>query len=107
MIDEKEFIKAADECLGRVAKSLEALDPDEADYSTGDGVVTIEFADGAKFILSRQSAARQMWLAADAHGYRYGWDGAHGAWLDGKDGHDLYQRLSELMSEKLGHPVQF
>ena len=45
-MDDREFLKVADECLGRVAKWLEDFDPDEADYSTADGSVTIEFPDG-------------------------------------------------------------
>ena len=48
-MDEKEYLRRADECLGAVAKWLETLDPDEVDYTTGDGVVTMEFPDGGKF----------------------------------------------------------
>ncbi|HEY6395721.1 MAG TPA: iron donor protein CyaY [Candidatus Binataceae bacterium] len=106
-MDDREFIQLSDQCLGRIAKWLEDLDPDEADYSTGDGVVTIEFPDGGRFILSRQSATRQIWLAADAHGWHYDWDAASVRWLDDKDGHELCQRLSEQISEKIGHPVEF
>ena len=58
------------------------------DYTTADGVVTIEFAGGAKFILSRQSQMKQMWLAAGSHGFHYSWDAARGLWLDDKDGHE-------------------
>ena len=59
-MDDREFLKAADECLGKVAKWLEGFDPDEADYSAADGAVTIEFPDGGKFILSRLSLTRLL-----------------------------------------------
>jgi CyaY protein len=106
MMDANEFLRRADECLNRVAKWLETLDPDEVDYSTGDGVVTIEFPDGGKFILSRQAATSQIWLAAGASGRHYDYDASSDRWRDDKDGHDLYARLASLISEKIGSPVE-
>lgn len=106
-MDDRDFLKAADDCLGKVAKWMEDLDPDEADYATADGSVTIEFPDGGKFILSRQTATNQVWLAAEAHGWHYNLDAASGKWKDDKDGHDLYERLAEVIGERIGHPVTF
>jgi CyaY protein len=106
-MDENEFRERSDTALSKVAKWLEGLDADEVDYTTADGVVTIEFAGGAKFILSRQSQMKQMWLAAGAQGFHYSWDGARGDWLDDKDGHELFPRLAEAISEQLGHRVEF
>ena len=112
-MDDTEFRARSDECLGKVAKWLEDFDPDEVDYTTGDGVVTIEFAGGAKFILSRQSQMKQMWLAAGARAFHYNWDATRDSWLDDRDsqlddkvGHELFSRLAESISEQLGHPVK-
>jgi iron-sulfur cluster assembly protein CyaY len=105
-MDQNEFLKRADECLGAVAKWLETLDPDEVDYTTGDGVVTIEFPDGGKFILSRQAATSQIWLAADARAWHYNRDAASQRWIDDRDAHDLYGRLAEVVSERVGHPIK-
>ena len=104
-MDDNEFRDLSDACLGKVAKWLEDLDPDEVDYTAGDGVVTIEFAGGAKFILSRQSQMKQMWLAAGSHAFHYIWNPTSSTWLDDKDGHELFQRLAESISEQVGHPV--
>ena len=104
-MDDSEFRDVSDACLGKVAKWLEDLDPDEVDYIAGDGVVTIEFAGGAKFILSRQSQMKQMWLAAGSHAFHYNWNSARSAWIDDKDSHELFQRLAESISEQVGHPV--
>ena len=106
-MDDREFQKAADECLAKVAKWLEDFDPDEADYSTADGSVTIEFPDGGKFILSRQAATKQVWLAAEAHGWHYNFDPATEGWRDDKDGHDLYTRLAEVLGDRIGREVEF
>jgi iron-sulfur cluster assembly protein CyaY len=106
-MDEKEFLNRADACLAKVSKWLEEFDPDELDYNPADGAVTIEFGDGARFILSRQSATSQVWLAAGAHGFHYSYDAARDTWLDDKDRHELFPRLAEAISEKLGRPVEF
>ncbi len=106
-MDQNEFLKRADECLGAVTKWLETLDPDEVDYVTGDGVVTIEFPDGGKFILSRQAATSQIWFAAGARAWHYNRDAPGARWADDRDGHHLYGRLAEVISERVGHPVEF
>ena len=104
-MDDNEFRERSDAALIKVAKWLEDFDPDEVDYTTADGVVTIEFAGGAKFILSRQSQMKQMWLAAGARAFHYNWDAAESTWRDDKDNHELFHRLAEAIAEQVGHPV--
>lgn len=104
-MDESEFLRLADTCMAQAAKWLEALDPDEVDYTAGDGVVTIEFPDGARFVLSRQRATRQIWLAAGASGFHYSRDESSGTWREEKDHHELFAHLAELLAGKLGHPI--
>ena len=53
--------------------------------------------------LNRQAAADQMWFAAGARAWHYDWDGEH--WLCDKDGHELFARVSEVISDKIGRPV--
>jgi CyaY protein len=104
-MDQKEFLERADACLTRISKWLEDFDPDEVDYTTGDGVVTLEFPDGGRFIVSRQAATSQVWLAAEAHGFHYSYDPAREVWLDDKDGHELLAKLAELLSDRFGREV--
>lgn len=99
-MDQEDYLRAADACLERAARWLGAME--DFDVTAGDGLVTVEFDDGARFVLNRQSAARQMWLAAGARAWHYGWDAPRGAWLDDRDGHELFARLAEVVGEKLG-----
>lgn len=101
----QEFRHLADNCLGHVARWLEGLDPDDADYSTTDGMVTIEFPDGVKYVLNRQSGNHQMWFAAGARAWHYTWDEPRRSWSDDKDGHDLYGRIAEVVGAKIGRAV--
>ena len=100
----REFLRLADECFERVTGWLEGFDPDEVDFDSADGVVRIEFPDGVRFVLNRQAATDQMWFAAVARAWHYDRSEA-GEWLCDKDGHELFGRISEAVSEKLGRPV--
>lgn len=101
-----DFLHRADQCLERVATWLEAFDPDEVDFSSADGVLTMEFADGARYVLNRQTAADQMWFAAGARAWHYDWDAEASTWKDDRDGHELLERIRESVSEKLGRAVE-
>lgn len=103
----QEYLHRADACLARVADWLEAFDPDDVDYSTTDGMVSLEFPSGKRFVLNRQSGNNQMWFAAGVRAWHYDWDEAGETWLDVKDGHDLYGRIAEVVGEKLGRQVSF
>lgn len=104
-MDKQQFVKLSDACLARVADWLEPFDPDEVDYSTTDGVVTLSFADGVRYVLNRQSATNQMWFAAGARAWHYNFDAQRQAWFDDRDGHALYERIAQVVSEKLKRPV--
>ncbi|HZR83954.1 MAG TPA: iron donor protein CyaY [Candidatus Binatia bacterium] len=102
-----EYMHLADECLGRVTRWLEEFDPDEVDYSTTDGMVSIEFPDRQRFVLNRQSGNHQMWFAAGVSAWHFAWDPERRGWFDDKDGHELYGRVAGEVSRKLGRPVAF
>jgi CyaY protein len=104
-VEPREYLRLADECLARVARWADAFDPDELECSPTDGVVTLEFAGGARFVLNRQTAASQMWFAAGARAWHFDWDAARKAWLDDKDGAELGRRVAEAVGAKLGRAV--
>lgn len=105
-MDRQEFLRRADECLARVARSLEGVDPDEIDFAESDGVVTIEFADRTKYVLNRQTAADQMWFAAGARAWHYDWDAERATWVDDRDRHELFAKIGEVLSQKVGRAVK-
>ncbi len=104
-MERQEYIRLADACMGRVVAWLEEFDPDELDFVEADGVVTLEFGDGTRYVLNRQAAADQMWFAAGARAWHYDWDAAKETWVDDRDGHDLFGKISEVVSGKLGRAV--
>ena len=102
-MDRQEYLQLADACLEYFAAALEEFDPDEVDFYSADGVLTLEFADGARYVLNRQTAASQMWFAAGARAWHYDWNGSD--WIDDRDGHVLSDCVSRSVSEKIGRTV--
>jgi CyaY protein len=105
-IDEGTFRRLSEETLARFATWLADFDPDELDFRETDGVLTLEFADGTRFVLNRQSGSRQMWYAAGARAWHYDWDPAGDRWVDDRDGHALIDNVTRTVSEKLGRTIQ-
>ncbi len=103
MVDDIEFSRLADAFMNEVFESLLELDPDELDPDLAMGVITMEFADGSKCILNRQGAAHQIWLAYGATAWHFAHENAQ--WIDTKGRGELRTVLGEVLSEKLGHPV--
>jgi CyaY protein len=103
--DAAEFALAADACLERVSSWLEDFDPDEVDYTSSDGVLKIEFPDGATFVLNRQTAARQVWFAAEARAWHFE-QNPDGSWRSTKGGEDLLDSIAEAVGTKLGRKVE-
>lgn len=104
-MDKQLYVKRSDACLARVARWLEAFDPDELDYSTTDGVVSLQFPDGARYVLNRQSATSQMWFAAGAKAWHYNYDERGERWVDDRDGHALLDNIAAVVERKLGRKV--
>ena len=103
-MERSEYLLLADSCIDKVADWLEAFDPDEVDFSSADGVLKIEFADGKVYVLNRQTAVDQMWFAAGASAWHYDWNGT--AWLSDKDGHELAGRIHQEVESKLGRSIE-
>lgn len=103
-MDDKEFNALADDILARIEAVLEASGADIDFELAAGGVLEIEFADGGKIIVNRHGVAREMWVAARAGGFHFRWDGS--SWVDTRDGAELLEKLSQLVSQQAGQPVQ-
>ena len=84
---ESEFNKLADETLARIEQSLDDSDAD-IDYEMNGGVLELSFENGSKIIVNRQTAAREIWVAAKWGGYNV--LGRDGAWGETREGGRLF-----------------
>jgi len=103
-MDDKEFNGLADAVLARIEAGLEACGADLDFELAAGGVLEIEFTDGGKMVVNRHAVAREIWVAARAGGFHFRWDGE--AWRDTRDGGELMEKLSALVSQQAGEPVR-
>ena len=101
-MDEASFDKIAAAELKKIDAALGEVDGIEVD-STGD-VITIEFEDGARYVVNSHRAARQIWLAAELSAAHYSPDNG-GKWIDTRGGGELWARIAEVLGNKLGRAV--
>ena len=103
-MDEKEFDRRAREALLKLETALQDVS-DDLDVDLADGILTLEFGDGAKYVANSHAAAQQIWLSANLAAWHFGWHGATQSWRDTKTGAELFTELGKLVAEKLAQPV--
>ena len=106
MINDTEFILAADRTLAAIGGALDAaLEKSDADidWQLNDGILEIECDDGSKLIVNRHVPNREIWVAARAGGYHY--RPAAGLWRDTRSGDELGAALAALLQAQAGLSV--
>lgn len=98
-----EFELLADATLVALEAAFESSAPDAALETKGSGVLEVEFDNGAKIVINRHTAAREIWVAARSGGFHFRHDGS--AWRDTRDGSELFSALSRLASAHSGTPM--
>ena len=94
---ESEFHQRVDNVLRDIESALEAIESD-IDTETNSGILTLEFANGSKVLINRQTPTRELWVAAKSGGFHFRFDGA--AWRDTRTNESLETLLSRVISEQ-------
>lgn len=100
---DSEFEALADAALAAVEAAFESSAPDAALETKGSGVLEVEFDNGAKIVINRHTAAREIWVAARSGGFHFRHDGS--AWRDTREGTELFAALSKLASAQSETPM--
>lgn len=106
MITESEYEKLAVPELHKLVEALDALETDDVEAELESDILTLEFSDGARYVINSHRAARQIWMAAERSAWHFDWDATQNAWVAKKTGDELWQTLTETLARKLGQPVQ-
>ena len=105
---ETEFLALAKSTLDQIEQALDRLNDEDAidvECKRSGNVLEIEFLDnGSKIIVNSQAPLQEMWVAARSGGFHYRMEG--GQWLDTRSGNELYEALSQLVTEQSGTPVK-
>lgn len=102
---EVEFDKIYSDTLMRIEDAIEASGAD-LDYETVNDILTIGCPDGSVIIVTRQTAARQLWVAARAGGFHFDYDEDGGQWLRSPGGESLEAVLGRIGREQAGAELE-
>jgi len=100
-----DFEQRAEEALRKLESSLRDA-ADELEVDLADGILTVEFEDGSKFLLNSHSASQQIWMSANLAAWHFAWHAPTSSWRDTKSGAELFTEVGKLVSEKLAQPVK-
>jgi CyaY protein len=111
-MEENTYQALADAALGRIEHAFEDVDANDVDCERSGDVVTLTLKGGRKCVVNTQRPTRQLWLAANARAWHFGWDEQAKRWLDDKgqtnpDGSpvDLFGEVRRIVRETSGVDV--
>lgn len=99
---ESEFSELAEATLDAIEAALEATGAD-IEASRSGNVLTLELDNGSKVVVNSQAPMQQIWVAARSGGFHYARQ--QGAWVDTREGSELFAALSRILSAQGGTPV--
>ena len=104
-MNEAEFHKNAHATLQAIEQAVEASGAD-IEFEIVSDILTLEFANGSKIIVNKQTPARQLWVAAKSGGFHYDYDDASRTWRNHQTGAELFHDLSRLASEQAAATIK-
>ncbi len=102
---EAEYEAVAVPELEALVRALDELEPSNFEAELANDILTIEFADGARFVVNSHRAARQIWMAAELTAWHFDWVAEQGRWIASKSGDELWAALEGLLSRRAKRPV--
>jgi CyaY protein len=104
---EKEFLDLAEATLNQIEAAMDRLNDEDlidVECKRSGNVLEIEFIDnGSKIIVNSQAPMHELWVAAKSGGFHYKNNGT--AWINTRDGSELFGTLSQLASAQGGASI--
>lgn len=106
-MDESSYQKLADVALRAIEDLLKDVDAEVVDIERSGDVLTLTFATGKKAVINTQRPTRQIWLAANARAWHFGYlepaGAVPGRWMDDKgQGVELVAQIAAIIKELAG-----
>ena len=108
-MDEQEFRKKCDAALEGLRKRLLEMCDESGFEVEGSGEkleLLFEEPEEAKFVISRNTPARQIWISALSTSFKLGWSGTAGDFVLDKSGETLGQVMSRILTQQLGTSIE-
>lgn len=94
-MSESEFQELAEATLAAIERAVDASAVD-LEASRAGNVITLELGNGSKVVINSQAPMQQIWVAGKSGAFHYARDGDR--WIDTRDGGELFDALSRLVS---------
>jgi CyaY protein len=105
-ITEAEYEALAEPELERLLDAIDEIDTDDLTAELESGILTLEFADGTRYVINSHRAARQIWMAAERSAWHFDWNTERKAWVAAKSDEELWSTLKSSIEEKLARSVE-
>ncbi len=105
-LGEEEYEKLAYPELTALLKALDALESEAFEAELAHDILSIEFADGSKYVINSHRAARQIWMAAEHSAWHFDWRPSEKRWVAAKTGDELWATLARVVSGKVGAALE-
>jgi CyaY protein len=104
-VTEAEYEAVARPELGALIRALDELELPELEAELASDILTLEFADGARYVVNSHRAARQIWMAAELQAWHFDWRAEQRRWVAAKSGDELWTTLEAALTRRLKRPV--
>lgn len=98
---ELEFEALYRDTLLRIEDAIDESDGD-IDYESVNDILTLTCPDGSCILITKQTASRQLWVAARSGGYHFEYDGEREVWVCTSTRDTLEELLNEAVREQAG-----
>lgn len=103
-MNESDFDQLAEDTMLAVEEAVDDCSVD-IDYDNAGGILTLEFANGSRIIINKQTPLTQLWVAARSGGFHFDYDADAHCWRLQGEGEDLFSCLGRYCSEQAGETV--
>jgi CyaY protein len=104
-LSEEDYDALAFPELEALVRALDALEHPDVEAELASDILTIEFADGTRYVVNSHRAARQIWMAAERSAWHFDWIAEKNLWIAAKSGDELWATVSRVIAKRLGVPV--
>ncbi|MFA9421196.1 MAG: iron donor protein CyaY [Gammaproteobacteria bacterium] len=105
-MNESQFNQLAEETMIAIEEAIEESGTD-IDYDNVADILTLEFSNGSRIIINKQTPLSQIWVAAKSGGYHFDYDETNELWcLNGDMQKDLFSQLSLYCTQQAGEDIQ-
>ena len=107
-MDESRYQKLADVVLRAIEDMFKDVDAEIVDIERAGDVLTLTFGNKKKAVINTQRPTRQIWVAANARAWHFGFEepkesAGAGRWMDDKgQGIELLVQIAVIVKESAG-----